>query len=360
MAVSGEVHITLREVVDNTLDSHDSSAVCAAYTNLGLSHYARKRYDDAIESFEEQILFLTHRHPNGDFNDDEREVLCFAYRLLAQLYAELGQREQALAYSRRCKEVEIDVSLQALVGHGGDGPGTEAQTGTVPSFSALRDQLLNNVEELTPILLHSPKFPAMLNAMVTGGFQTAEQVLQVLLPLLAQPHFKVPKKRQKQILTAVNGLLCLLMEQEGFARTENKLLKMSLVILRFLVRWIPCSFEELALPDIDRYIRQHVPPGSTLFTLWSELLLEIKMKSKGSADGAPNGHVAVSRRDRPPPSPSSSSHSDRDRSSSRRAPSFLADTSTYSSSETDTTTFISMVSDDEDLSWNHLAGQAST
>lgn len=47
-------------------------------------------------------------------------VLCFAYRLLAQLYAELGQPEQAAAYSRRCKEVEIDVSLQALVGAAGD------------------------------------------------------------------------------------------------------------------------------------------------------------------------------------------------------------------------------------------------
>lgn len=49
----------------------------------------------------------------------------------------------------------------------------------MPSLTALRDQLLLNAEELGPLLVQSTRFPLLLNAMMNGGYEVAQQVLQV-------------------------------------------------------------------------------------------------------------------------------------------------------------------------------------
>eukprot|EP00667_Euglena_gracilis_P014230 EG_transcript_14719 len=331
--MADDVRIGLQQALER---AHGAAEVRAAYTNVGLSHYARKRYDSAIHCFEEQVLYLQRTKPAGDFDDKELEVLGFAYRLLSQLYAELGEADQAAAYHQRCKVVEIDTCLYGLLAKPQGAEVATTPEGKVPSLTALRDQLLLNAEELGPLLVQSTRFPLLLNTMMNGGYEVAQQVLQVLLLLLAQPIPKVQKKRLRQILVAVRGLLCAITHTDVFSKLEHKLLKMSFVVLRFLVQWIPAAFDCVPLQEIDRFIRRHVPANSTLFSHWSELLLEISTKSK----------VKSAR------SPSSTSST-----STRRCPSFLTDTSTYSSS--DDNTFLSLPSDDEDLSEHNFASSST-
>eukprot|EP00668_Euglena_longa_P035206 GGOE01045221.1.p1 GENE.GGOE01045221.1~~GGOE01045221.1.p1 ORF type:complete len:333 (-),score=113.30 GGOE01045221.1:469-1467(-) len=329
-----DVQIGLEEALEK---AHGPAEIRAAYTNVGLSHYARKRYDSAIQCFEAQILYLQRTKPEGDFDAKELEVLGFAYRLLSQLCTELGETDRAAAYHLRCKVVEIDSCLYGLARlHGAES--IALPTGKVPSLTALRDQLLLNPTELGPILVQSPKFPYLLNAMMNGGYEVAQQVLQVLLLLLAQPMPRVQRKRLRQILVAVRGLLCTITHTDTYSKVENKLLKMSFVVLRFLVQWIPAAFDCVPLQEVDRFIRRYVPATSSLFSHWSELLLEINTKSK----------VGSTR------SPSSTSST-----STRRCPSFLTDTSTCSSSDNDTLTFLSLPSDDEDLSDHNFASSST-
>ena len=358
MAHVPEVHINLQDTLDTAFATGDAVQIRTAYTNMGLSHYARKRYDRALECFEEQVLFITDKPQGEAYDDSELEALCFAYGLLSQLYGELGQTEQAGAYNRRCKEVQIDACLQGLDESLGTGPeGGHQGKGKVPSFTALRDQLMTNTEDIAPILLQSPKFPAILHAMLVGGYDVAQQVLQVLLVILAQPIPKVPKKGLLNILMAVSELLWTIMRLDIYTRVENKVMKMSILLLQFLVQWIPSAFDDrVPLPELDRFIRRHVAPASAVLHLWTEVLCEIKGKTK--PDHA-SPHAALKASKHPKPRPPGSELSGQSPSVAKvqlslsadtRSPSMLTDTSTYDSSETDTLTFVSMPSDDDDLS----------
>ena len=117
MTTHGDVEIDVKdsEALETAIASKDTNEICVTYTNIGLSHYARKRYDCAINCFEKQVAFITQQNPNVEYDDQELEALCFAYRLLSQLYDEIGQNQQAILYYRKCKEVEIDACLQGCL-----------------------------------------------------------------------------------------------------------------------------------------------------------------------------------------------------------------------------------------------------
>ena len=132
-------HINLQHTLDTAFAAGDAVQIRTAYTNMGLSHHARKWYDRAVECFEEQVLFITDKPEGEACNDAELEALCFAYGLLSQLYGGLVQTEQATASNRRCKEVQIDACLQGLdESLGPTGPeGGHQGKGNVPSFTSL-------------------------------------------------------------------------------------------------------------------------------------------------------------------------------------------------------------------------------
>ena len=124
----------------------------------------------------------------------------------------------------------------------------------------------------------------------------AQQVLQVLLVILAQPAPKVSQKGLMGTLVAVSRLLWTVIRLDVHTKVEHKVMKMSILLLQFLVQWIPSAFDEFS--------------GQNPFVTKVQLSL--------SAD--------------------------------TRSPSILTDMSKYDSPETDTLTFIFMPSDDDDLS----------
>ena len=104
MADAEHVELQLQEALAAARSRGDAAQARTAYTQAGLAHYARQRYDEAIRCFEAQVRSIAAGPQVGDA---DLEALSFAFRLLAQLHMELGQEEHAGAYARRSKEVQV-------------------------------------------------------------------------------------------------------------------------------------------------------------------------------------------------------------------------------------------------------------
>ena len=122
--------------LEHALEAGGDGQIRTAYTNLGLSNYAHKRYADAVICFEENILFITGRKAMHLLEENELTSLSFAYRLLALLYGEQGDQESAAAYNEKCADLEMDICLSCF--------NAEDAEGQPPDFAALRDQLIQD------------------------------------------------------------------------------------------------------------------------------------------------------------------------------------------------------------------------
>ena len=190
------------------------------------------------------------------------------------------------------------------------------------------------------------------------------QVLQVVVTLLAQPYPKVDRRACEHMVTVVGELLRSIVDADLYRRSENRLLKMSWVILRLLWPRVPWVFDErVPLIAVDGFVQRHVPPTSSLHGLWNDVLKAINYNNKSAKNSAkdtassssdaledaPRAH-ADARPHKPTlshvalrPARSSSDHT---RSPSHLVHTNSTDTTTYSS-DTDTTTFVSLNSDDD-------------
>jgi len=342
----------LRLAVDDAFENGDETEIRTAYTNLGLAYYARKRYIEAVDVFEEQVQFILQSKPSHYLDELELTALSFAYRLLSLVHGELGDPETSDAYNKRCSETEIDICLSMSNVDDADAQGQP------PDFTALRDQLITNREEIAPMLLASPKFPAFLNAMVLFNDDVTQQVLQVVLTLLAQPYPKVHRRVCEHILTVVGELLSSIIQADTYGRAVNKMLKMSGVVMRLLLPRVPWAFSDrVPLEDIDVFIQKHVPGSSSLHTLWNDVLKAVYSKTKYEGRNSLDTGEGQSAASNPPKAPKRQNElvSVARRSHGyTRSPSQLTntgsytDTTTYSSADDgDTTTFVSLASDDD-------------
>eukprot|EP00668_Euglena_longa_P018293 GGOE01022843.1.p1 GENE.GGOE01022843.1~~GGOE01022843.1.p1 ORF type:complete len:243 (-),score=55.39 GGOE01022843.1:412-1140(-) len=226
--------------------------------------------------------------------------------------------------------------------------------GQPPDFTALRDQLITNREEVAPMLIASPKFPSFLNAMLLYTNDVSEQVLQVVVTLLAQPYPKIHRRACEHMVTVIGGLLSALIQAGTYGRQENRLLKMSGVALRMLLPRVPWAFDDrVPLVAIESFVHSFVPPSSGVHALWTDVLRAINKRIVGrrQASGTASQDASES-------TYSSTGHRRRSSRTSfdlTRSPSHLGSSATSVSSDTyssdgDSTTFISLASDDDTFS----------
>ena len=138
------------------------------------------------------------------------------------------------------------------------------------------------------MLLKSPKFPTFLNAMLLFGDAVCEQVLQVVVTLLAQPYPKIDRRACEHMVTVVGELLRSIVQTDVYRRSDNKILKMSGVILRLLWPRVPWAFDErVPLIEVDVFVHKHVPQTSSLYSLWNDVLKVLSAKSSKRSKKSP-------------------------------------------------------------------------
>ena len=218
--------------------------------------------------------------------------------------------------------------------------------------TALRELLAPNAEDAAALLLHAPQFAVLLHTLRGGGPEVAHVVLQLLALALAQPLPQPPHRRLARVLAAVSARLAALIDAGACARPERRVVKAAVLVLRCLAHWAPGAFDDrVPLAALDGFLRLHLAPSSSLLAIWAQAAGDIA-SSLGLDPAAPLAlKPAPPKRPgpgaeaaRPPPAPKVRlAHVD-----DTRSPSMLTDTSTYDSSETDTLTFFSVVSDEDD------------
>ena len=312
-----------------------------------------------IKCFEEQVILITEDESRKNstrkhYDKAELEALGYAFRFLSQLHSDLGHEEEANLYVQRCREVQIASTLQGLAAALGQGHDSS------PHTAALRDQLLADPEAMAPVLLQASQFPVLLHALGSGGHKVAHHALHVLLVVLAQPLCRPPYKRMRGVLAAVSALVTAIIKADVYGNPEAKVLRVSVLVLRYLAHWVPSAFDEhVPLLQLDHFLKARAAPTSSLLAVWAQVWADIRASlDRDAGAAAVESHCATRSRSNTPPPAAGSAPATPSALRVRmllaglgrtRSASLLTDTSTLDSSETDTTlTFASIPSDEED------------